>query len=252
MVRTQYHLHQKLFTDGSHNPSPPATSAAIYIPVTSICRTWRLPPETDVVTAELFPIQQALSHLHSFHPTGKAVVYTDSLSSLHLLLSRHLSTSTFLVYHIQQALLHLATQGWEITLQWMPSHSGIHGNEVADTSAKMALSSVNISPLPLQVFTVKRLITHVCHSTWNNTLGDALRTTSMSQTIPETIEHFLLYCPRFYFHRTALRSQLSALGITTLDLPTLLAASGVHPSRQPAVLHLTCAFLRKTGQLSRL
>ncbi|XP_045107704.1 uncharacterized protein LOC123502605 [Portunus trituberculatus] len=50
-------------------------------------------------------------------------------------------------------------------------------------------------------------------------------------------------------HCTALRSWLSALGI---DLLTLLAASGVHPSRQSAVLRLTCAFLRKTGQLSRL
>ncbi|MPC66392.1 hypothetical protein E2C01_060539 [Portunus trituberculatus] len=46
---------------------------------------------------------------------------------------------------------------------------------------------------------------------------------------------------------TALRSQLSALAITTLDLPTLLVASGVHPSWQHAVLRLTCAFLTKAG-----
>ncbi|MPC72611.1 hypothetical protein E2C01_066923 [Portunus trituberculatus] len=52
--------------------------------------------------------------------------------------------------------------------------------------------------------------------------------------------------------RTALRSWLSAVAIKTFDLPTLLAASGVHPSWQPAVLRLTCAFLRKMGQLPRL
>ncbi|MPC76538.1 hypothetical protein E2C01_070955 [Portunus trituberculatus] len=51
---------------------------------------------------------------------------------------------------------------------------------------------------------------------------------------------------------TAVRSRLSALAITTLDLPTLLAASGVHPSRQPAILYLTYLFLRKTGQLPHL
>ncbi|MPC53845.1 hypothetical protein E2C01_047747 [Portunus trituberculatus] len=33
---------------------------------------------------------------------------------------------------------------------------------------------------------------------------------------------------------TGLRSWLSTLAITTLDLPTLLAASGVYPSWQPA------------------
>ncbi|MPC75926.1 hypothetical protein E2C01_070326 [Portunus trituberculatus] len=37
--------------------------------------------------------------------------------------------------------------------------------------------------------------------------------------------------------------------ITTLNLPSFLVASGIHPSWQPAVLRLTCAFLKKTGQL---
>ncbi|MPC22120.1 hypothetical protein E2C01_015127 [Portunus trituberculatus] len=63
------------------------------------------------------------------------------------------------------------------------------------------------------------------------------------------IKHFLLQCPHFHSHHTALCSRLSILAITTLELPTLLAASGVHSSWQPAVLHLICAFLRKTGQL---
>ncbi|KAG0711826.1 hypothetical protein GWK47_019773 [Chionoecetes opilio] len=33
------------------------------------------------------------------------------------------------------------------------------------------------------------------------------------------------------------------------DLPTLLAAAGVHPSRQHALIRLTCAFLRNPGSL---
>ncbi|MPC53979.1 hypothetical protein E2C01_047884 [Portunus trituberculatus] len=72
------------------------------------------------------------------------------------------------------------------------------------------------------------------------------------RTTPETIEHSLLQCPCFHSHHTALRSRVSALAITTLDLPTVLAASGIYPSRQPAVLCLTCAFLRKTSQLPHL
>ncbi|MPC34061.1 hypothetical protein E2C01_027433 [Portunus trituberculatus] len=43
-------------------------------------------------------------------------------------------------------------------------------------------------------------------------------------TTPGTIEHFLLHCPLFHSHHSALCSQLSTLGITTLDLPTLLVA----------------------------
>ncbi|MPC36576.1 hypothetical protein E2C01_030039 [Portunus trituberculatus] len=71
-------------------------------------------------------------------------------------------------------------------------------------------------------------------------------------TVPETIEHFFLECPCFYSHRTVLRTQLLALGVNTFDLPTLLGATGVHPSRQSAVIRLTCAFLKKSGQLPRL
>ncbi|MPC86439.1 hypothetical protein E2C01_081267 [Portunus trituberculatus] len=72
------------------------------------------------------------------------------------------------------------------------------------------------------------------------------------RTTLEAMKHFLLQCPCLLSQHTALRSQLSALAITTLNLPTLLATLGVHLSWQPAVLRLTCAFLRKTGQLPRL
>ncbi|MPC37789.1 hypothetical protein E2C01_031280 [Portunus trituberculatus] len=72
------------------------------------------------------------------------------------------------------------------------------------------------------------------------------------RSVPETIEHFLLQCPRFHSQRVLLRAQLLAFGASTLDLPTLQAAAGVHPTKQHAVLRLTSVFLKKTGQLSRL
>ncbi|MPC79139.1 hypothetical protein E2C01_073652 [Portunus trituberculatus] len=61
------------------------------------------------------------------------------------------------------------------------------------------------------------------------------------------MEHLLLQCPRLLSQHTALRSRLSILAITILNLPSLLADSGVHLSWQPAILRLTCAFLRRTG-----
>ncbi|MPC83878.1 hypothetical protein E2C01_078599 [Portunus trituberculatus] len=69
------------------------------------------------------------------------------------------------------------------------------------------------------------------------------------RTTPEAMEHFLLQCSCFHSQHIALCSRLSALAITTLDLPTLLVTSGVHPSFQSADLRLTCPFLRKTSQL---
>ncbi|XP_050714195.1 uncharacterized protein LOC126997240 [Eriocheir sinensis] len=179
--RTLYHHHLKIYTDGSHSPSPPSTASAIYDPRTSTCRTWRLPPETDVLTAELYALHQALAHLHTTHARGKAVIYTDSLSSLHLLLSRHPTSSTALAHTTQRALLLLTSEGWEVTLQWVPSHSGIKGNNIADAAAKMALADVNITPLPLPLSTAKRLISRTCRASWDDTLANTLRITSMGQ-----------------------------------------------------------------------
>ncbi|KAG0721063.1 hypothetical protein GWK47_047210 [Chionoecetes opilio] len=72
-------------------------------------------------------------------------------------------------------------RGVEDAFQWVPSHAGIPGNEVADSAARMALTDVNTTPFPLPLSAAKRLIPRVCRSTWNNTLGDALRITSMGQ-----------------------------------------------------------------------
>ncbi|XP_045136349.1 uncharacterized protein LOC123519276 [Portunus trituberculatus] len=179
--RTLYHHHLRIYTDGSHSPSPSSTAAAIYLPASSTCTTWRLPPDTDVLTAELYALQQALNHLTTLSSTGSAVIYTDSLSSLHLLQSRHPTSSTFLVHSIQRTLLQLPTMGWGVTLQWVPSHSGIRGNEVADAAAKMGLSEVNITPLPLPLATAKRIISRKCHFTWDTSLNTALLTTSLGQ-----------------------------------------------------------------------
>lgn len=179
--RSLYHHHIKLYTDGSHSPAPLATSAALYDPIKAVCRSWRLPEPTDIVTTKLFAIHQALVHMELNYMGGKAVIYTDSLSSLYLLLSHNPSSSTTLVHTIQYALIHLHAKGWSITLQWIPSHSNICGNEVTDAAARRALSEADITPFPLPLSTATNLISRKSYSTWDRTLNDALQTTSMGR-----------------------------------------------------------------------
>ena len=56
-----------------------------------------------------------------------------------------------------------------------------HGYKVPDAAAKISLTDVNhtLSKVPAALSTVKHLTSLVCHSTWNSTLGDALRNTCM-------------------------------------------------------------------------
>ncbi|KAG0697361.1 hypothetical protein GWK47_026342 [Chionoecetes opilio] len=53
----------------------------------------------------------------------------------------------------------------------------------------MALSEVSITPLPLPLSTAKRLISNVCRSAWDRSLGAALRATSMGQYRTDSSPH---------------------------------------------------------------
>ena len=85
-----------------------------------------------------------------------------------------------LVHATQDTLIHLNSQSREIKLIWVPFHTNIIGNDV-DAAAKMALSQDSITPLPLPLSTVKRLISRTCQSTWNNILSNTLLNTNMGQ-----------------------------------------------------------------------
>ena len=84
---TSYSTHFPIYTDGSHCPDRQLTSAAIYIPDLTICRTWRLSSFHSVLAAELFAILCALRHLTPLSP-GRVVIYSDSRSGLHLIGNR--------------------------------------------------------------------------------------------------------------------------------------------------------------------
>ena len=63
----------------------------------------------------------------------KSVLLTDSLYVLHSLASGNLEDYT--LRNLIQSLKSLASRTTAV-LQWIPAHTGIHGNEVADHLAK--------------------------------------------------------------------------------------------------------------------
>ena len=96
----------------------------------------RLPDNTSVFMSEMIAILETLRFLLSKPPIS-CVIFTDSLSSIQSLES---GTQTSAIHQdINYCLYQLWCQGVPVTISWIPSHIGIHGNEVADKLAKEAL-----------------------------------------------------------------------------------------------------------------
>ncbi|KAG0703356.1 hypothetical protein GWK47_024867 [Chionoecetes opilio] len=112
-------------------------------------KQWCLTDGASCLQAELVAIRGAFHHaLESQSP--HVIIHTDSKSSIQALRDTqsqdniHLLTSTLLLAQ------RLAARGCKITLNWVPSHVGLSGNEAADRAAKSAavLPSPTTAVLP--------------------------------------------------------------------------------------------------------
>lgn len=162
-----------LFTDGSLYPGPPRrVGASLVVPSLSYTAGWRLEPSHSILAAELSGLHQALLFL-SERQTLPAVICTDSLSSLQLLRQPFPSGYRSLVSSIHRLLLQFPLGS--VHFQWIPGHSGLHGNDAADTEARRAASSLD-EPLlvPYDCTELRSLVRGVLWERWQSR-WDAIR-----------------------------------------------------------------------------
>jgi len=126
--------HTKFFTDGSKTNL--GVGAAVVYNETK--QMFKLPDFCSVFTAEATAISLALDIIYE-NRTNKAIIFSDSLSTLTSILNTHQPNS--ISGKIQNQIHRLKTNAQTIIFCWIPSHVGIRGNELADTFAKEAISS---------------------------------------------------------------------------------------------------------------
>ena len=147
-----------IFTDGSKSSDGTTGSGwAIFNsqnPDEPKCEKIRISNHSSVFQAEIFAICSAVASLlissTTINPTTH--IFSDSQSSLHAL-TNHYPTSTMVVETIQH-LNSLSLQS-SVNLHWVRGHSGVAGNELADTLAKEATSLDTIgkvTPAPYSFF----------------------------------------------------------------------------------------------------
>ncbi|KAG0432991.1 hypothetical protein HPB47_020332 [Ixodes persulcatus] len=135
-LEEKYASSLEIYTDGSVNKSAGTATAAYVIPSIGKEQAVRINIETSSTTAEMVAIHLALEYLRTTEWMTAAVILTDSRTALRNLANAGEGSL------LAQETAHLATtpqeRGWTLAFQWVPAHSGIVGNERADTLAKNA------------------------------------------------------------------------------------------------------------------
>ena len=102
--------------------------------------SFKLPDYCTVFQAELTAISEASHYCNNNLVSKDIEFFSDSLSSLQSLRGTKVNSKTILSCH--EAINSLASQN-TVTLNWVPAHTGIWGNEKADELAKAGTASSN-------------------------------------------------------------------------------------------------------------
>lgn len=130
-----------VFTDASKLTDEGFVGVAVWIPSYRIVLSFKLPPPSSVFTGESIAILEAINYADS-HNIRNVLIVSDSRSCLQAISANPFRSKNKFpsILQIRESLLKCKIKGINIAFAWVPSHSGIPGNETADSCAKAAVS----------------------------------------------------------------------------------------------------------------
>ena len=153
-----------VYTDGSKTQN--GTAAGISLRGTRL--GFRITAQASIFTAEAFAVLEAIKYCRLLYPSENITVCTDSLSVLKSLSHPHCKT------RIISYIMHTITSAdIRISFIWIPSHTGIRGNDIADTTARDAIANDNCHMdllIPSSDFgpLIKKYVSDLWRSGWSN------------------------------------------------------------------------------------
>ncbi|XP_064475647.1 uncharacterized protein LOC135389541 [Ornithodoros turicata] len=218
------HLEQQfpdsthIYTDGS-SANGRSSSAST---VKGFTKGYRLSHATTSTAAELHAILKALRHIDG-SPAQKRVLCTDSKAALATIIKQ--DTDDQMVYHIYKAYTSAVGRGHTISLQWIPSHCGIPGNEVADQTAKDALGKTKLSAMHFTKSDTKTFL-HKSTIRWSKeSWKQALRHTDFLSHIDPDLTAIIPHDIGRSLHTAIHRIRLGALYTATTQFQIGIVAS---------------------------
>ena len=167
-VYTHYNDYLFFYTDSSKTDF--GTSSSFYIHWFEVRRVIKLNSNASIFTTELHAIFKALYWISQNRCT-KNLIISDSLSSIKAIHHNKNTSCHFLINKIKLLHYFLDSMGVKIIYMWVPSHTGIPGNETTDFLARSATTKEPQHDLPtsdihLSISGVKSMIKDHCFSIW--------------------------------------------------------------------------------------
>ena len=221
------------FTDGSKTAGLNWSGAGIYIKDMDYRESISLGTFPTVFQTEVYAIKECACCLSAGGYSGKSVwIFSDSQAALKSL--QRYTVKSSLVLDCINALNNLSTNNM-VTLSWIPGHSGVFGNNIADNLARRGSDNAFTGPEPaigigpsIISAGIKRCFSNKHLSFWTNINGCRIA----KQIIKEPNQNLairLLACSRLnlrvlmgiYTDHTGLRNHLHRMGLSDSPLCTL-------------------------------
>nr|KAG5696680.1 hypothetical protein BaRGS_012049 [Batillaria attramentaria] len=137
-IEQRFSQHLKIYTDGSVLDSG-EVGCAFVIPDLGITRRYKLNAGLSIFSAEMYAILMACTFVNDMpNPPLGVVILSDSKSLLQALERGGTRNRSDVQCEILFLAHQIITKGTILALMWLPSHSGIRGNKLADRAARDA------------------------------------------------------------------------------------------------------------------
>lgn len=185
-IHSKFNDYVLIYTDGSKNLS--FVGSALWCPNKEYSQVFKLPPETSIYSAECFAVLKALHYIKNIPEFTKVLICTDSLSILKAINGFPINKNpSYLILEIIDEINKLRTQSRNIAMLWIPSHSGIIGNEKVDRLAASSVTERTQYSLELSPGEVRSLLKKIIYKEWQNI---------WSTSSAEKGRHFFGICPK--------------------------------------------------------